>query len=441
MVSLQVIRSRPAVFAFISIAFILGLVKLSQSLDHRPWTRYTSAGGRKPEGNGFWPLRQQPQHAQHGEVLVKPTNVNITGMVFYGRRSRVESMHCYVERNLVENGGWLDEVLWFANTKNKEDLAYLDEILKRSPRYKKVPLDRTVGWPDYAKLWRVVKRGTVYVKIDDDIVWLADDAIPHMVTTKLANPDNFAVSANVINGPPLSFLHFHLGALHPFFPELEEHATHKNRSDLQNWRPSSHPFWAGKSDFEWSLDKEPPSGNTHRWLRLEDDKSLCRTPVAKLTYDFWGPTYESWAIAAQQHYSLLENIERNTMHLYKFQPPWNMQGQRIRINCLAILGDDVLDTDVEHWPDDRGDEDMIVLELPKKLQRHVLVEGRALAAHFNFMHQANLTSTDLLSRYNAYAKEMVCKPPPKPKQQPKQQPKPNPNAEPKKEREMEKERR
>lgn len=46
-----------------------------------------------------------------------------------------------------------------------------------------------------------------------------------------------------------------------------------------------------------------------------------------------------------------------------------MQGERIRINCLAILGDDILDTDVEHWPNNRGDEDMIVLDLPKKLQR------------------------------------------------------------------------
>lgn len=190
-----------------------------------------------------------------------------------------------------------------------------------------------------------------------------------MVTTKLKYPDSFAVSANVINGPPLSFLHFHLGALHPYFPELEADPTYTNHSSSENWRPSSHPFWSGPSTFRWPQDGDPPGGGKHRWLRVNDDRALHRTPVANLTYDFWGPTYESWAIAAQQHYSLLENLERNTTDLYKFQPPWNMQGERIRINCLAILGDDILDTDVEHWPNNKGDEDMIVLDLPKKLQR------------------------------------------------------------------------
>ncbi|PGH16569.1 hypothetical protein AJ79_01675 [Helicocarpus griseus UAMH5409] len=417
MLPAQALR-RPAILTFIVLAFLLCLVSLSRSLDSHP-LRVTPASppvipdqeqqlsNPKPQTPG----RPQPGTAQsdNGEELVKPTTVNITGMVFFGRRDRVEAMNCYVERNLIENGGWLDEVLWYANTNNEEDLKFLDKIVERSPRYKKITLEKPVGWPDYTKLWRRVERGTVYVKIDDDILWLADDAIPRMVLTKLKYPDSFAVSANVINSPPLSFLHFHLGALHPYFPEREHDPTRKNHSENENWRPSSHPFWEGTSTFEWPLDKEPPSYTKHhRWLRVREDKQLYRTPAAKLTYDFWGPTYESWAIAAQQHYSLLENLEKGTTDLYKFSPPWNMQGERIRINLLAILGDDVLDTDVEHWPDDRGDEDMIVLDLPKQLQRHILIEGNALAAHYNFYHQGGLTSTDLLERYTMYAKENVC---------------------------------
>ncbi|WEW60143.1 hypothetical protein PRK78_005628 [Emydomyces testavorans] len=353
--------------------------------------------------------------------LVKPENMTISGMVFFGRRDRVKTMHCYLERNLVDNGGWLDEIRFFANTDNKEDLAFLDQVIKRSPRYKKISLEKPVGWPDYTKLWRQVERGTMYIKIDDDIMWLADDAIPQMVTTKLKNPDFLAVSANIINGPPLSFLHYHHDALHPYFPEIPQ-PDKKNEakpSKKRYWRPSEHPFWEGPNDFEWPLENEPPSDG-HRWLRVKDDKALNRTPVAQLSYAFWGPSYESWAIAAQQHYSLLENIEKNTLENYKFYPPWNMRGERIRINTLAILGDDVLDTDVNNWPDDRGDEDMLVLDLPKQLNRlekcsrdviDVLVEGKALAAHFNFAHQWNLTRTDLLDRYHSYAMDQICKKP------------------------------
>lgn len=222
-------------------------------------------------------------------------------------------------------------------------------------------------------------------------MWIDDDTIPRMVTTKLKNPDFLAVSANVINGPPLSFLHYHHDALHPYFPEIHkpestgetkgsQPAQHKvAKRSLPSWRPSEHPFWEGPNDFQWPLDKEPPSDG-HRWLRVEDDKALNRTPVAKLTYDFWGQTYESWAIAAQQHYSLLENIEKETLENYKFSPPWNMRGERIRINALAILGDDILDTDVNNWPNNRGDEDMIALDLPKNLNRRTFIHSAGFSS-------------------------------------------------------------
>jgi hypothetical protein len=75
-----------------------------------------------------------------------------------------------VKRNLVTHGGWLDNVIWVVNTKDEADLAYLDKILARSPLYKTHILPEQVGWPDYAKIWRMVNRETMYIKIDDDIV-------------------------------------------------------------------------------------------------------------------------------------------------------------------------------------------------------------------------------------------------------------------------------
>lgn len=429
----------------------------------------------------------------------KPNNLTISGFVFYGRRDRVETMHCYLERNLVTNGGWLDNVIWVVNTNNEADLAYLDKILARSPLYKTHVLAQQVGWPDYAKIWRMVNRDTMYIKIDDDIVWFADDTIERLVKRKLERRDALAVSANIINNPPLSFLHYHMGAHHPYFPDLpkdfdyntllppppdppqeenkneesivisdapqeengyeailinsdlfpvdepreeeeaeaagevleirpdesqppeekegffeeaeQEYSTLSKRHAILGlktpWRTSQEPNWTGPDDFEWSLDWTPPFAN-HRWLRVPDDKALNRTPVAHLTYEVWGPTYESWAIASQQHYSLLENIETDKLDLYKFEHPWDMKGERIRINFMAILGSDVLDTDVFHWPDDQGDEDMLVLTLPHVTGRPVLIEGTALAAHFNFQHQGGVASTDLLSRYNSLAAERAC---------------------------------
>lgn len=75
------------------------------------------------------------------------------------------------QRNLVDNGGWLDEVHWVQNTNKEEDLAYLAEILASSPRYKKIDLSSEgVGFMGYANAWGHLERGKLYVKIDDDVV-------------------------------------------------------------------------------------------------------------------------------------------------------------------------------------------------------------------------------------------------------------------------------
>ncbi|EGE79192.1 hypothetical protein BDDG_02130 [Blastomyces dermatitidis ATCC 18188] len=344
----------------------------------------------------IYPIRLHGDANANATEFVKPENIVISGFVFYGRRDRVEAMHCYVERNLVDNKGWLDEVLWVVNTENEDDLKYLDEILARSRRYKKLDLGRKVRGPEFRQIWKHLERGKIYVKIDDDVVWLADDTIPRIVDRKINHPDDFAV-----------FIHYHVGALHPYFPELLDGKPSTKPSDNKSWKPSDHPDWEGPEKFEWALDAAPPAKG-HRWLRVKDDKAIVRTPVTHLKYEVWGDTYTSWAIAAQQHYSFLENLEKDQLDLYKFNLPWNMDNERIRINVLAIWADDILDSDIDTWPKERSDEEMVVMELPKMYSRPVTIVGEALAAHFNFQHQPGVAETDLLDRYRMLARERAC---------------------------------
>ena len=99
----------------------------------------------------------------------KPKDVKIIGLVFFGRRKRVELLRCFIERNLVENGGWLDEVHWVQNTEKEEDLAYLDEILASSPTYRKIALSDEER-SSFEHAWEHLERGALYVKVDDDVV-------------------------------------------------------------------------------------------------------------------------------------------------------------------------------------------------------------------------------------------------------------------------------
>ncbi|KAH6993193.1 hypothetical protein EDB82DRAFT_545424 [Fusarium venenatum] len=299
----------------------------------------------------------------------KPDNVTVSGLVFYGRQSRVKIMKCYIERNMVDNGGWLDEVLWVVNTDKGDDLRYLEQIIATNPRYKKIHPQEMAGTYTYKHIWKLLDRGKYYVKIDDDVVWIDDDAIPNLVTRKIQNPKDFVVSGNIINNTPLGFFHMRMGAIHPYFPERFEPLSINITNEEDYWKPSLHPFWEGPNKFKWDLSKEPPPWENHRWLRVPNDRSLYQTPAAELKYEVWGDSYKSWAIASQIHMSLLENIEENQLDLYKFDKPWIMFDDRIRINFMCIYSDDILDTNPEKWPEDQGDEDMIVLQLPRKLRR------------------------------------------------------------------------
>ncbi|OCT51214.1 hypothetical protein CLCR_08554 [Cladophialophora carrionii] len=344
----------------------------------------------------------------------KPDDVKVIGLVFFGRKSRVEILRCYLERNLVDHGGWLDEIHWVKNTDNSDDLKYLEEILASSPRYKTVELEG-VGFVGYGQAWGKLERGSLYVKIDDDVVWFDDDTIPRIVSMKLAHPEYLLVAANMINSPLMGWVHYHMGALHPYLPELADYQPdifHPRKPSRKPWTYWSYPEWTGPADYFFGITQEPPYDG-HRWLRLPDDTAIHRTPASEIEYATWGTGLKSWAIAAQEHYSFLENLADDHLDVYKMGvrsvdpdggKPWFTVDKRLSINFITVWADDVLD----NVPMDTVDEEWLTVNLPKKLQRQVAVNTDALAVHFTFGTQGNVDTTDLLARYRDYALEERC---------------------------------
>ncbi|KIX02836.1 uncharacterized protein Z518_08779 [Rhinocladiella mackenziei CBS 650.93] len=338
--------------------------------------------------------------------FIKPEGIKIIGLVFFGRKNRVEILRCFLERNLVDNGGWLDEIHWVKNTDKKIDLVYLDEILASSPRYKKIELEG-VGFVGYGYAWSRLERGHLYVKIDDDVVWFADDTIPRIVTMKLANPNYLLVSANIVNSPLMGWVHYHMGAMHPYLPEFDVYEPpllefpHPSRKP---WQYSAYPYWTGPDDYFFDMFQDPPYDG-HRWLRMVNDSAIHRTPITEIEYKTWGNGLKSWAIAAQEHYSFLENLADGRLDRYKTGgKAWLTDYKRLSINFVALWADDVLD----NLPMDTVDEEWLTINLPKRLGRSVAVETDALAVHFTFGTQGKVEKTDLLPRYHDYALENAC---------------------------------
>lgn len=289
-----------------------------------------------------------------------------------GRPKYVSILDCYLKRNLAINGGYFDEIHWMANTENVYDIRYLDRLVNTTESYKKIQIPQ----PDFNAVWEhAVDNNTIYIKIDDDIVhttlllislpttnlltylqvYIHDDAVPRLVHSKLAHPEALDIAANIINSPLTDWFHHRTGAVLPYLPE--PHPS-PNASSTSSWRPSDLPTYPSTPppEFDFGQLEEghphydvgqtggPPSLN-HRWLPLpQTAANLERTPIARSEYNAWGRGWVSWAIGAQQQYSLFANLEKDTMQRYWFGGAdglWNMQYDRYNLNFLAIWGGDV----------------------------------------------------------------------------------------------------
>ncbi|MCJ1392950.1 hypothetical protein MMC18_005822 [Xylographa bjoerkii] len=348
---------------------------------------------------------------------VKPDGFKIVGMIFYGRPKYVSILDCYLKRNLAINGGYLDEVHWMANTENEHDLRYLDTLVNTTDSYKAYHL-KHLG---FDSMWEhAVDNSTLYIKIDDDMVYIHEDAIPRLVQSRLAYPSAFDVAANIVNSPLTNWFHARTGAVLPYLPEPSPPHNHTNQ-DI-TWRASFLPAYPlstpSSFDFGNIEDGHPlpsigqpgaPPFRNHRWLPLPPSpQNLQKTPIARSAYDAFGLAWTSWAIAAQQHYSLLSNIETNSIYKYHFggtEGIWDMQYDRYNLNFVAIWGRDIR----ANLPIKPDDEQELTSDIPKRLNRPLLVDTRAIVGHFSFGAQKEgMRETDLLGRYEALAEERVC---------------------------------
>jgi hypothetical protein len=100
----------------------------------------------------------------------------------------------------------------------------LDELIRTSKSYKKQIIDDPQG--QHGLTWSVVERGVMFVKIDDDVIFIGNSTIKDMVEAKVAHPEKLLISANVVNNPAMSWVHYHLmGAIRPYLPELFDRRT------------------------------------------------------------------------------------------------------------------------------------------------------------------------------------------------------------------------
>ncbi|KAF3060353.1 putative mitochondrial-processing peptidase subunit alpha protein [Daldinia childiae] len=368
----------------------------------------------------------------------KPAGIKVIGMVFYGRKRYVDLLDCYLQQNLASNGGYFDEVWFMAHTKEKDDVSWIEDLVQKTPGYKIVGKGKCEG-EKYKCMWTyAVEDKTIYVKIDDDIVYIHPDAIPQLVHTRIALPHPYAISSNLVNSPVTGMEQYHYGAIHPFLPDP---SSKPSFHAAETWRASEKKKYPKDQLVdEYKIMDMEPSYRGHPWLLISDDHyDLLKTPMGKYDQNrgsdpiAFGLAWKSWAIGAQQQYSLLYNLEQNKMQRYFFgrnirypesalgpnasavvfpngdgpggEQTYDTGYNRYNLNFCAVWGSDIRD----QLPIADDDEQDITADIPRRIGRPFVIDTRSVVGHFSFFTQKDgINKSDLLDRWRAFANEAVC---------------------------------
>ncbi len=117
-----------------------------------------------------------------------------------GRRRYLAALvpHLLRQRHVIH------EHHWWLNTTDEADVRYVEQVTAQHPDFfkicrKQVRPDLNIG----ENIWRFFREysqpDTLYVRFDDDIVYLAPDAVENLVRYRLAHREPIVILGNVVN--------------------------------------------------------------------------------------------------------------------------------------------------------------------------------------------------------------------------------------------------
>lgn len=134
--------------------------------------------------------------------------MKIVGVTPAGRRRYLEALVPY----LLRARDVLDEHHFWVNTNVASDIRYIRRLAAEYPDFFKLNTrhggaqhgsTRNIGsfWQD------CTADDTVYVRLDDDVCFVAPDAIEKLAAFRVAHPEPFLVLGNIVNNSVCA--HFH----------------------------------------------------------------------------------------------------------------------------------------------------------------------------------------------------------------------------------------
>jgi len=134
---------------------------------------------------------------------------NVVVVIPAGRKKYLELL----VPQIVSSKGLIDRIDFWLNTGLKEDRKCVMDFVVSDPHFMRIvevdvpendkDPERRFGDGNYGKIFRFFpycrEGNTIYVRLDDDVVWLEENFFENLLDYRIDNPDLLIVSANVIN--------------------------------------------------------------------------------------------------------------------------------------------------------------------------------------------------------------------------------------------------
>jgi len=278
-------------------------------------------------------------------------NYRIVGFIPAGR----ERVLKVLSKNLMRFQGILDEVQVWENTEDTEDLKFLKQ-LGRNPLFTVIPYPEGEEWHNpiqynTGRWYRyTVDPKTIYIRFDDDIVYIDDNYFKNILDFRIDNPEYFLVFGNIWNNAIISY-----------YQQQE-----------------------GNIDNEHGIVEKP----------------YCMDMIG------WGDPY----FAEYIHTVLLDKIKKNRVKdLYIKNYPLEV-GKRFSISNFCFFGKDF--AKFKGYIDEDDEEIWLTGTYPKRKKLKNIICGNALVSHLTFspyQKQYILEDTDIAERYEKLADELLSK--------------------------------
>jgi hypothetical protein len=126
-----------------------------------------------------------------------------------GRKRYMEVLLPYILREK----DFIDEYRIWVNTKDPEDLKYFEELENKYPGF--VTLDRSAdnerrkGKSEAIHCFfkNTIDVDTIYIRLDDDIIWLDNNFFKKIYKFRVENPEPFLIFGNIINNAICDHIH------------------------------------------------------------------------------------------------------------------------------------------------------------------------------------------------------------------------------------------